>query len=598
MSAVLGADKKILADHKGNKYEELAAEHDFVQKSHDLAYVDFPGMDLSASMAKEVILISEEDKLRLIHVWNKFLQTKENKLSKIKTSISSPDYIHALLSYVNRFAIFCLNAPNNKYRNQSSAKEEYIKVMVNKYKKCGDVVKVDKNDIRAAIPLSRIIAHGCGVIRHQNLVNAIIIAHLIHEKKLPPGQVKLYRHENHIRSGDHTVMVYVQDGKIWLFDHNSVSASALIPPFYLIPSSQLSANPKEHSNESRALRYKSFLGEEDYDEMFKRLLPKPTATPVLKPSASLALGPNAAAGSEVSTAAKAPVVAKVSAAEQPKAKVEIDVEIPAKLLPPVVAPKIAAGVAVNPVKLDHVSDKKSGLGPLGPERKVEADYVPADYVSVVAADWGDWTPTAKDWVPVMDSEPEGVACKALSDDEIKDLLARGDDVFVGGGGVEDDSSPAYNADNETAANDEVAAWDVLEDVDLTECYLSDEAPREYDSLMARFIAGEYHVFDGILDDIFNKGRFDGDTSPIHRGTYEEVKVDAESLHEEVARDVSDDNEDPNNNEESSDPLLFGFNHGYRKVQHSSPYSFAHAMHDDRLDEQNEKLRRLLNRDFS
>lgn len=277
MAAILGLKTKMANDrgikkdfvYKKEEFERITTETDFVKKSHGL-------ISIGLAKGREAILISEDDHNKIIRAWELFSrQSKKHKnaamapnanmanMAKIKEeSLSEEARIQQILNDINAFSSHCLNNPDDLGLISTDDK---IKELIDDYKSRGDTIDIGGNDIRAAIPLYAFIKKQCGVCRHHDLICGIVIADLVKKGLLPHGQVRQFR------SNNHTVITYIQDGRIWVLDNN------FSKPFYLVPTNQLSANPKRDTNEYRASEYKKFLeryvGPKVYNEMFERLLP-------------------------------------------------------------------------------------------------------------------------------------------------------------------------------------------------------------------------------------------------------------------------------------------------------------------------------------
>lgn len=280
----LGVKKELT--YKKETYERLTTEHDFVEKSSGLASIGLAGP------RREVILISEADERLVIREWNnKLFAQKKDKLRRAKEVLSTDNYIYEVLKYISRFTH---NSLTTEYVGGRMTKEEYLNWMIKIYLERGETIDIGKSgtpDIRAAAPLSKFIKNRCGICRHYNLINSIVVADSIRKGILPHGQVRAFR------SGGYAVMAYLTSDKIW------VLCSSGRPPFYLVPLNYLPAAPIEGSNEARALTFKKAYGEGFYSEMFERLLPKKPSTGATTAGAAAAPTPAGAAAAAGATAA-------------------------------------------------------------------------------------------------------------------------------------------------------------------------------------------------------------------------------------------------------------------------------------------------------
>lgn len=259
--------------HRGATYKRLDTTDDFVEMLDDLESIGLASIGLSEKELREVILVSAASRDQVILAWEEWekLQRIKNPAENQSNARPQPidEIVEALLTRVNTFTTEALQNGDDS----GNTKKEKIGKMIAERFAAKDLINIsaDESDKRAAILLTRFLVEKCGICRHIDLVNAIIVAKLVKDRRLPFGQVRQFR------SGNHAVMTYIQNGKIWVLDGGS-------PVFFHVPREDLPTRipiyrgapiPKKDENVLKALPFKWAYGEKFYDEMLVRLNPPP-----------------------------------------------------------------------------------------------------------------------------------------------------------------------------------------------------------------------------------------------------------------------------------------------------------------------------------
>lgn len=273
-------DKTNIANQLGVKktighYERISTDTNFVEKSHGL-------MSIGLAVGREVILIDEADVKEIIAKWDNYYRRKG------QISDSQQD----VLPLVNQFTRELFPAPKTK-DELKHIEERLENIVLDFAKDLGNIMqikgkglpKVSKfptvsDNFRVGIPLSAFINRKLGVCRHADLVNCIVMAHLVNQdpafrNSKAGAEVRQFRaniKKNGKIVGANAVATYISEGRIWVLDKNFED------PIYLI---DVDATPKTISEDDLAqdprnfnnvLKFIKLVGPEFYQEMFARLL--------------------------------------------------------------------------------------------------------------------------------------------------------------------------------------------------------------------------------------------------------------------------------------------------------------------------------------